>query len=823
MRKIGLILILGLSFIGLEACTKKTEEISTKILQYSFDDVEGSKTHNEADGKEYKIEYVFNESNQENLFKKSNDPLLRKGVKDKALYMDGFSNYISNSDFMMSDKAFTISAWIAPRVFENLANYGGDMANQHPRLTSILNQGDIELGEGFCFGYGRLGLWGIQLALHNKELDEDIVVGYYDPLHALPLYEWSFLSVSFDGDTGYIALAFNGEISYEALIPDLKNTELISSSEPLLMGAYTNPMIEFGINRQMPSGLIDEVEIYSESFSPKAQKEHYLSYTENQTHPTLDFKEIQLDSSVYEGDRYRPQYHAIPPAVWMNEPHAPFYYKGRYHVFYQHNPAGPYWSQIRWGHIVSSDMIHWEYVKDAVVPTKGIAPEGVWTGGACIGPDGTPWLAVTAGTNTSSWSGQNVAFAHATDPNDPNLTDWVLEDTVVITQPGDDSQGERDQFRDPFVWFDDGYYYMLVSTSIPGRGGSGNIYRSLNMREWEYKGYLFEIDYGLYPEQGIHWECVVLLPIHTKDGSKTKYILFDTPQYPTSDSIVECYYWIGEFDKQTCRFIADDDKPRLFDYGRGIYTGQNGFCYLTDEEAASGKTYEQGRSILYAIAQGKEAGTTHNAYAGWAHNFAIPLELYLSDDGKDVVREPIREIECLYDEELYSYEGDGKSVSDMNEEIKNIRGDTLEIKFKIELDPHAEDYSCGINLRFNPNVSNSKAEKTELLFTNKGVYVNRAKSSYVALNPTNTWENTARTYEVTILLDRSMVEIYINGIVSFTTRVYPKYGDSDYLSFFDQDANLKIKALTVRKMKSAYQEVMTPPYYENTGNLESEE
>ncbi len=821
MKKIGLILVVGLSFFSLMACNK-TKEDNTKVLQYSFDDVEGSKTNNVADGKEYKIEYVFNESNQANLYKEYNDPLLKKGVKGKALYMDGFSNYICNTDIKMPRKTFTISAWIAPRVFENLANYEGDLANQHPRLTSILNQGNVELGEGFCFGYGRLGLWGIQLALHNKEIDEDIVVGYYDPLHALPLYEWSHLSVSFDGNTGYIALAFNGEISYEAIISDLKNTELVSSGEPLLMGAYTNPMIEFGISRQMPSGLIDEVEIYNESFSPKAQKEHYFSYTEDNSHPTLDFKDIQLDSSVYEGDRYRPQYHAIPPAVWMNEPHAPFYYKGRYHVFYQHNPSGPYWSQIRWGHIVSQDMIHWEYVKDAVVPTKGIAPEGIWTGGACIGPDGTPWLAITAGTNTSSWSGQNIAFAHAKDPNDLNLTEWVLEETVVITQPGDDSQGERDQFRDPFVWFDDGYYYMLISTSIPGRGGSGNIYRSLNMREWEYKGYLFELDYGQYPEQGIHWECVVLLPIHTKDGSKTKYILFDTPQYPTSDSIVECYYWIGEFDKQTCRFIADDLKPRLFDYGRGVYTGQNGFCYLTEEEIAAGKSYEQGRSILYAIAQGKEAGTTHNENSGWAHNFAIPLELYLSDDGKNVIREPIREIESLYDEELYSYEGEGKSASVINEEIKNVRGDTLEIKFKIELDPQAEEYSCGLNLRFNPNVSNPEAEKTELLFTNHGVYINRAKSSYVPLNPTNTWDSTSKVYEVTILLDRSMVEIYINGIASFTTRVYPKYGDSDYLSFFDNQTQMQIKALTIRNMKSAYQEVMTPPYFGNTGYLGSE-
>jgi len=30
----------------------------------------------------------------------------------------------------------------------------------------------------------------------------------------------------------------------------------------------------------------------------------------------------------------------------MNEPHAPLYYDGRYHLFYQHNPKGPYWNYI---------------------------------------------------------------------------------------------------------------------------------------------------------------------------------------------------------------------------------------------------------------------------------------------------------------------------------------------------------------------------------------------------------------------------------------------------------------------------------------------
>ncbi|MBQ3019536.1 MAG: GH32 C-terminal domain-containing protein [Clostridia bacterium] len=818
----------ALSFFMMSACSDKKESTQSSknelLVSYSFDEDRGNTTKNTANGDTAKIEYVFSAENQDKIFKEASDPLRKEGVSGNSLYMDGFSTCIKNRDFQTPTDAITMSAWVAPRVFENIVHYGDDSpARGNTRLTGVINKGDIEMGEGFLLGYGRLGLWGVQLALWNTETDEEFVAAFYDPLNALPLYEWSNIAVSFDGNTGYIGLFYNGEKAYEAIIPDLVNTRIIPSEEPLYIGRYASPMIEFGIERQMISGLLDEVRIYGNALSPKDVKNDYEQYTVNGAHPSLAFNQIALDSSVYAGDRYRPQYHALPPAVWMNEPHSPFYYKGKYHVFYQHNPAGPYWSQIRWGHLVSDDMIHWEAVKDAVAPTAGICPEGVWTGGACIGPDGTPWLAITAGTNTSTWSGQNIAFAHAADPDDPYLTDWVVEDKLVITHPADNSQGERDQFRDPFVWYDDGTYYMMVSTSIPGAGGSSNIYTSSDMREWEYKGYVFECDYNAYPEQGAHWECVVMFPISTKDGSQTKYILFDCPQYTVDGYIVECYYWIGTFDKAACRFIPDDPKPRLFDMGRGVYTGQNGYCFLTEEDIANGKTsYEQGRTVIYAIAQGKDAGTAQNYYAGWAHNFAIPLELWLADNGTDVIREPIREIESLYGETVYEYSGSGVSVSAVNEAIQDFRGDMYRIDMEFSVAPTAGEYGCGLYLRYNPTDNMFGTERTRVVFDQRGVYVDRTQSSlydYVSKQPSHTWGHVANNYQVTILLDRSMLEIYVNGIMSFTTRIYPKYGDSDYLRLFEQNATMNITSMTIRKMKGAYTDNVKEAYYGNTGNL----
>ena len=90
---------------------------------------------------------------------------------------------------------------------------------------------------------------------------------------------------------------------------------------------------------------------------------------------------------------------------------------------------------------------------------------------------------------------------------------------------------------------------------------------------------------------------------------------------------------------------------------------------------------------------------------------------------------------------------------------------------------------------------------------------------YVSHSPTRTWGNVKKEYEVTILLDRSMLEVYVDGVISFTTRIYPGYGDSDYLRIFDNNANITFTELEINRMGSAYSDTVTPPYYGNMKNL----
>ena len=101
------------------------DEKDTLLLNYSLDEFSGSLTKESVSGKDYTINYVFNEQNAADLFKEPNDPLRRPGVKGNALYMDGFSNNIVNKDFVAPTSAITMSAWVAPRVFENIVYYDG--------------------------------------------------------------------------------------------------------------------------------------------------------------------------------------------------------------------------------------------------------------------------------------------------------------------------------------------------------------------------------------------------------------------------------------------------------------------------------------------------------------------------------------------------------------------------------------------------------------------------------------------------------------------------------------------------------------------------
>ena len=57
------------------------------------------------------------------------------------------------------------------------------------------------------------------------------------------------------------------------------------------------------------------------------------------------------------GELHRPQFHFTPKKDWMNDPNGLVYYKGKYHLFFQHSPGFTRHAPNTWGHAVSRDLV----------------------------------------------------------------------------------------------------------------------------------------------------------------------------------------------------------------------------------------------------------------------------------------------------------------------------------------------------------------------------------------------------------------------------------------------------------------------------------
>lgn len=735
------------------------------IAYWPLDEGKGSLALDVISGKADPVSYALLDA----AFTESCDPQWRKGIRGSAMLFDGYSTWITRKadDIDAPRDALSISAWVAPRSYEH---------GVEQRLSAIVNQHDREAKEGFILGMYRHGSWAMQLGLAGTWVE----LWCHD--QPLPKHKWSYIAAVFDKEEAVMRLFLNGEQVAE--LHTAKQAVITACTCDLLIGKNNQAaVLAEAFRHNMFDGLIDEVKIYARALPASeliASYEADLASHEGNI-LAIDEADIRLDRTPLLKDRHRPQYHASPPVHWMNEPHAPIYFNGKYHLFYQHNPQGPYWAQIHWGHWVSEDMVHWRDLPIALSPEReAVDPDGVWSGSAAYDENGIPALFFTAGDD-SKLPNQSVGLARSTflQDGESDLIRWVKHPEPLIVQ--ERGQGMFGDFRDPFVWKQGDLWYLLIGSGTDGQGGTALAYTSYDMLKWEYKGPFYTADSAIYPYLGNMWELPVLLPL-----GKEKHVFLISPLGPGAD--VEVFYWIGTFDSDACRFIPDQAEPQLIDVGDFHFTGPSG---MVDPKT--------GRSIIFTIAQGER--TPQLDYdSGWAHNAGLPISLTLREDGRLGI-EPIEELQVLRGAHLISLTD--STLREANHLLQKLQGDRLEIRIEFAA---GSTKRAGLKVRQSPG-----GEEETLLYydwTLSGLGVDRTKTTLASNErsagvQSGKLELNGEDLCLHVYLDHSMLEAYANGLKSLTTRVYPSRLDSLGLQLWGEE-ELMIKSLNIWEMTSIY-------------------
>lgn len=717
------------------------------------------------------------------------DPQWRSdGISGGCLLLDGSSTYVNykRNDITVEGKSLTVQVWIAPRTFEWDDPYAADHGNDFP--TGIVSQCDKSANKGFLLGYERFGRLTFQVGTGSEWLS------VWSNGDNLEKYAWNLVTATFDADAGEMCLYLNDTLVASRSVP--AGAEIAgASSKSLVVGRnLEGERLSAGF-QNVASGYIDEFKMYGTALSGKEVADYFNSVTV----PEIEFSRIWLQN-ILTGDYTRPQFHGGPYQFWMNEPHAPVYYNGMYHLFYQANMTGAYWRNICWGHYVSTDMVNWKPVKEAITPTENsVVPDGVWSGGAAVDVNGVPLLFFTAGNDAfrdceGLISNQNIGVAYPADLSDPELTDWVIcDELAIIQQPG---QGRAGEFRDPHIWKEGDIWCMLIcSGSTSSTGGTALLYTSDTLElkddgtvdmDWQYKGPVYEMEdqSALY---GTSWELPIILPVTNEAGTITKYF-FEISPAPASIADNKVYYWLGDFDLETGKFTPDEafqGEPHMLDYGANVFTGPS--CIV---DPVSGEIY------MFSIMQ-DQRGAAEQGASGWAHTVGLARRIWLNDAGTDLMIAPIEALHSL--EESVLIEETNLTLEEANAALSAVDEDMLYLRLVADVHDASE---FGIRMKqggkwdcttYRYDIAGETIYgKTE----NKG---EGAKANSVSgLLPNEDGKITMEIY-----IDRSLVEGFFNSYKALSIRAYTEEPDSHGIDLF-ASGNVTIESLYVASMGSIF-------------------
>ena len=470
-------------------------------------------------------------------------------------------------------------------------------------------------------------------------------------------------------------------------------------------------------------------------------------------------------------DPHRPIYHYVNPESTLNDPNGLCFWQGLWHLFYQAYP--PEDTRQHWGHAVSEDLIHWRDLPYAIYPDP---EEKCYSGATLVEQDRV--IAMYHGTRV----GNMVAVSH-----DPLLLNWEkVTGKAVIPMRLPDGSTPPYRVFDPCIWKKDGMYYSLSGGTLPGPGGkpvrANFLLRSADLATWEYLHPFVEDDrFTLVGDDGA---CPYFWPI----GDRHMLLFYS--------HMSGGQYLLGDYDTARDKFVATGHDK--FNFGASNPCGVH---------APSASPDGDGNVIvIFNMNPGKST-------PGWNQIMTLPRRLALV--GRDELGvEPAGDIESL----RYAHRHVDAMTLPANDEVvlEGIQGNAMELI--AEFDPVSAPM-VALNVLRSPN----REEVTRIAFFKNRGFRNRQTgqheslavidSSYASILPDalSRAPETAPVFigpdeplSLRVFVDRSVVEVFVNGKQCLALRVYPGCKDSLGVSLRSQGQDSRLKSLDAWQMKSIY-------------------
>ena len=319
-------------------------------------------------------------------------------------------------------------------------------------------------------------------------------------------------------------------------------------------------------------------------------------------------------------EKYRPQFHFTSRRGWLNDPNGLIYYKGEYHLYYQHNPLGLPWGNMSWGHAVSKDLVHWQELPTVLFPND---TGDCFSGAGFI--DRKNQLGLKTGEEhvlVMFYLRTKIGLSYAYS-NDRGYTLTDYEGNPVLSHQGDRIDTPRPFWYEPTKrWIAPTYDFFNDEKGKKFR--CVGFYSSENLKNWTYESRVEQPDGKLDELCG----CVDFfeLPIDGAANNK-KWVMI----------MIDGSYIVGTFDGH--KFYTLSGKPASTeDRVSTLVIPRNYYATMTWENDPNG------RRVQMTWMQGGQ-------YPGMPFNqqMTVPAELTLhsTDEGPRLRINPVQELETL--------------------------------------------------------------------------------------------------------------------------------------------------------------------------------